>query len=68
MVIDKVRFVLLDNEKGGCIDFVKIDTAPFYFGITCYLQSSDRTTEWFNTFEEVENTIMLVRWVDGIAI
>nr|DAY21996.1 MAG TPA: hypothetical protein [Bacteriophage sp.] len=40
-------FVPLDNEKEGCIDFVKVDTTLFYFGITCYLQSSDRTKEWF---------------------
>nr|DAF19826.1 MAG TPA: hypothetical protein [Caudoviricetes sp.] len=40
-------FVPLDNEKEGCIDFNKVYTAPFYFGITCCLQNSDRTKEWF---------------------
>ena len=64
----EVWFVPLDNEKEGCIDFVKVDTAPFILVLFVIYKVVIEPRNGFNTFEEVENTIMLVRRVDGIAI
>ena len=55
-------FVPLDNEKGGCMDFVKVSIQPpFILVLLVIYKVVIEPRNGFNTFEEVENTIVFVR-------
>jgi len=47
MVIDKCGSCRQIMRKGAVYTLTKSIQPPFYFGITCCLQNSDRTKEWF---------------------